>query len=172
MADSSETPAARGRIGVPIPEECYKADAELLGQYQSYSAELLRLSLLGIAAIGFLLKDVALGDKTKADFLGQVVGNAWLVIGAAVALLLSAGAALAHRIASAEAFACMLLFLRCTDPGHPAALDAKRADQERGQFRTELRWASRYLIASAWFLGLGVLFLVAAFVVVLAGGRA
>src|SRR5208337_3357338 len=99
MADGADPPMSRGRIGVPIPEACYKADAELLGQYQNYSAELLRLSLLGIAAIGFLLKDVALGDKTKGDFLGQVVDHSWLVIGAAVGLLLSAGAALAHRIA-------------------------------------------------------------------------
>jgi hypothetical protein len=40
-----------------LNEESYKAELTLLKSYQSFSAELLRLSLAGIAVIGFLYKE-------------------------------------------------------------------------------------------------------------------
>jgi hypothetical protein len=40
-----------------LDENMYKAELELVDRYQSYVAELLRLSLLGIAVFGFLYKE-------------------------------------------------------------------------------------------------------------------
>jgi len=46
-----------------IDEDEYKADAMLLDKYQAYSAELLRISLLGIALLGFFIdKGVCFGQ--------------------------------------------------------------------------------------------------------------
>jgi hypothetical protein len=49
-----------------LEEDKYKAELELVDRYQSYVAELLRLSLLGIAVFGFLYKDVHIGGVAKA----------------------------------------------------------------------------------------------------------
>lgn len=169
MTQAAIDPIPRGRVGVAIPEDAYKVDVALLSQYQSYSAELLRLSLLGIAAVGFLLKDVALGGKPEqTHFLVRLLDNSWIVIVSICALGFAAACALAHRIFSAESFACMTLFLRCTDPAHPQALDNARAERERAQFHKQLTRAAWCLIGSAFFLGLAAISLVAAFVVVLA----
>jgi hypothetical protein len=50
-------------IGYGIDEKAYKADLELQDRYTAYSAEILRLALLGIAGDGFLLKDVVFADQ-------------------------------------------------------------------------------------------------------------
>lgn len=40
---------------IPIEENIYKADLTVLEKYQSFSSELLRLSLLSLAGYGFLI---------------------------------------------------------------------------------------------------------------------
>jgi hypothetical protein len=45
-----------------LDERQYKAELELVDRYQSFVAELLRLSLLGIAVIGFLYKTISETD--------------------------------------------------------------------------------------------------------------
>lgn len=46
-----------------LDESRYKAELELVDRYQSFVAELLRLSLLGIAVIGFLYKTISETDS-------------------------------------------------------------------------------------------------------------
>ena len=48
-------------------QECsYKAEVELVEKYQSFVAEILRLSLLGIAVFGYLYKDVFHMDSAQS----------------------------------------------------------------------------------------------------------
>jgi hypothetical protein len=44
-----------------LDEKSYKAEVELTDRYQAFTAELLRLALLGIAAFGFLYKETFIG---------------------------------------------------------------------------------------------------------------
>lgn len=57
-----------------VPEDIYKADMELHVQSQKLSSELLRLSLAGIAVIGFLLANIPEGKA------GKVFSDATLMI--------------------------------------------------------------------------------------------
>ena len=50
-----------------LKEGNYKAEVELVDKYQSFVAEILRLSLLGIAVFGYLYKDVFHIDSVKSD---------------------------------------------------------------------------------------------------------
>jgi len=52
--------------GVSIPERTLEHDLEVSKRYQSFSGELLRLALLGIAAIGFLLAEIVMKSAGSA----------------------------------------------------------------------------------------------------------
>jgi hypothetical protein len=54
---------------VELEENQYKAEIELADRYQSFTAELLRLSLLGIAVFGFLYKEIFLNLESTANLL-------------------------------------------------------------------------------------------------------
>jgi hypothetical protein len=54
-----------------LNENQYRAELELVDRYQSFVAELLRLSLLGIAAFGFLYKTI-LGDPQATKLLENI----------------------------------------------------------------------------------------------------
>ena len=46
-----------------VDENRYKPDLELMDRYTAFSAELVRLSLLGIAGLGFYLKEFVAPGK-------------------------------------------------------------------------------------------------------------
>ena len=52
---------------VEIPDNTYEHDMAVSNKYQKFSAEVLRLSLLGIAAIGFLLTNTLFKSSSKPD---------------------------------------------------------------------------------------------------------
>ena len=57
MVEQQESNTTRAQsLGlVPIPENTFEHDMAISNKYQAFASEVLRLSLLGIAAIGFLL---------------------------------------------------------------------------------------------------------------------
>jgi hypothetical protein len=168
---SGKDQVSRGSIGVVVPEEKYKVDLELLKLYQAYSAELLRLSLLGIAGYGFLIKEVLLTDKaSNSPFQARLIESGWLLIIGVVMLGASAAAALAHRYLSTDACACIIDFLRRTNTESPAS-PVHNIDRVQKTIHSELKWSGRLLLASACFLALGAFCVVVTFVWVL-GHRA
>lgn len=107
------------RLGQPLRNECigplqdprtafgklneqqYKAELELVDRYQSFVAEILRLSLAGIAVFGFLLKNVFKLNE-KSEFL-TIIGIAKTLAGIAVLMFcISAVCALIFRFFAAE----------------------------------------------------------------------
>jgi hypothetical protein len=77
-------------IGYGIDEKTYKVDLEPQDRYTAYSAEILRLALLGIAGYGFLLKDTVFADHAPGA-LAQRAHSVWyLLIGGAIWLGISA----------------------------------------------------------------------------------
>lgn len=147
-----------------VPEAAYAADFTLLDKYQGFSAELLRLALVGIAAFGFLLEQFS---------IASIAGPARILAAAAMVLLtVSAGFALGHRYLSSDGMFHHLRLLRLAQ--RLKATTEARAVAVLNQVSTldRARRGSRYQL-SGYCLGLSSLFLLlgtvalAAFIVVL-----
>lgn len=50
---------------VPLPEKTIEYDLTLLQRFQEFSAELLRIALIGISVIGFALSRVLIPEKEQ-----------------------------------------------------------------------------------------------------------
>jgi hypothetical protein len=96
-AEISSTLAA-----VPVPESEYKADLALLDRFQGVSAEIIRLSLLGIGVLGFVLKGIIDAKPTPTWLKDSCLGI--LVCVGALLFALSSFAGLLHRYLSADGF--------------------------------------------------------------------
>lgn len=88
------------RLLAELPEDRYRADMELYRQDQALNAELLRLSLAGIAVVGFLLS--LLVEKIKFSGLDDV-WFAGLLTAAVVGFAVAALGALKRRMVAASA---------------------------------------------------------------------
>ena len=128
-------------IGTPVSEDTYKADLALLDRYQSYSSELIRLSLLGIGALAFFLGQfsatsglVALKDGLSAVALGA----------AAILFTFSTACALSHRYHSSDGFASHIKAIRLVSCDSP--------DYQQAQCEAKLR--TRTYKVSGYWLGL------------------
>jgi hypothetical protein len=125
-------------------------ERELVDRYQAFSAEILRLSLLGLAVIGFFLERLR---ATLSDFPQMLLGLAALLFGLAAAF------ALYHRYWSVETLRLFVWSLR---------FDAAGEAEKARQCLTERNERSRNCIAakvvSCALLGMGAVSLAAAFV--------
>ena len=139
------------RGGCEIPEDRYKVDVIVLEKYQSFSAELLRLALLGIAVYGFLVSNIVL--ELKADsisaFGGGYLSPVVLLVGAA-AFSVSAVTALAHRFYSSDCLTHFVRILRLRD----GEFDQKLAQEERS-LETDLNRCKYFLLISCIALVIG-----------------
>lgn len=125
-----------------VDEKLYKSELELFDRWQSFSAELLRLSLLGIAIFGFLFKEVFIDSGIGQYRIGSIKLLSQLSLAFFAASTVSA---LIYRYGSTEA---MMHFFR----------GLKYSGEERSQLQTRNRWLTRCLvfkIISALCLGLG-----------------
>lgn len=86
---------ARILADIQFGDDSFKAGFELTDKYQAFSAELLRLALLGIAGYGFLLSQIAVKDATPTGFFGPLLSHAPLLGVGLSCLGLAAGNALA-----------------------------------------------------------------------------
>ena len=160
---------AKRTLDYEVPESFYKVDLELLSKYQTYSAELLRLSLLLLAGYGFLLKEFARPD-TK--FLARLTCHRWLLFVGLVAVGLSAAAAIAHRYFSTDGFANQVSYYRFSRRlAESSETDrAKVEARALGDYATMLRlyWRSKWLLRlSATSLAVAAAATVIAFLVTL-----
>lgn len=57
---------------IQVPDRTFSEDLQLSDRYQNFSAELLRLSLLGIAAIGFLVANILFKDSSQSLKLADI----------------------------------------------------------------------------------------------------
>lgn len=151
--------------GLEIREEVYAVDLAVLDRYQSFSSELLRLSLLGIAGYGFLISNIFLKSPGSPESItGQVPAY---VLGialpaGAVMLAFSAMTALGHRYFSTDCIAHYVRRIRLTkkmttlpegDPKHERTTAIIEAEER--SLAKDLRRCKWLLIASSTFLVLG-----------------
>ena len=66
---------AAAKLGY-LDERAYKPEMELADRYQAFTAEILRLSLLGIAVFGFLFKEVFLNYDPDNASIVAIYGGA------------------------------------------------------------------------------------------------
>ena len=132
-----------------LNEDKYKAELQLVDRYQSFVAELLRLSLLGIAVFGFLYTNKIFPGLPS---WGESIAK-YLAIFSIVAFGLSAGFALAFRFYAAEAASKYIEALRF--PPHN-----KRAAESLHTRMKRVHIARLTKLLSAVMLGLGGLLVV------------
>jgi hypothetical protein len=149
-----------------LDEKTYQSELALLDRYHAFSAELLRIALIGLAAFGFLLKETFV----RIDW---AQANCWLIsskvfAAVSVAMLgLSAACALAQRYASTEAARFFFYSLRL----HSVSPNTSASAHERSDW---LKWRGFSLYISvrlkamaAITLGLASLARAATFVILL-----
>ena len=142
-----------------VPEGHYKADLELHDRSQSFSSELLKLALAGIAVVGFLLANFPKGPLAQSlkDTAVKVLFSA-----AVVAFALAVGAALLQRFyASGAMFHHLQVIKLLMLPESVSEHEVK----ENLSIRTEkFMRAHAFLKCAAWLLVTAALFLSIAFI--------
>lgn len=181
------TPPKFGLGGIVVKEESLKVDFALADKYQGFSAELVRLTLLGIAAFGFLFKEFA------TQLSGAPYAKGWF--SASILLFAcSTAAALFHRYYSTDSMACQIRYLRLKqlkemkikrsdDPSDKATSPIPDANvteatatleqieqeknDERDAWHQRLNWSEKALAISTLLLSAGAFCLAVAFTLLL-----
>lgn len=138
---------------IEIPERTLEHDMALLERYNEFSAELLRLGLLGITALGFAASKALLpgDDRARAETLLESVryetGIALIAFGCCVA------AALAHRYFATDSMSWHLQAMRRYLRGEDK--DIVVADAEfRSRYR-RFKWSEYAIRVASMSLGAG-----------------
>jgi hypothetical protein len=139
---------------VPLQTGTVEHDFTMLTKFQEYSAELLRLSLLGITAIGIGTQQLLFGKTDDVSRALKVWPHArpW-VLASLVFFSVSAIAALWHRYSSSDSLSWHLQSMRRFLSGDPAQVEKARS--EAAARRTRFRWSQWGLLLAAVGLGLG-----------------
>jgi hypothetical protein len=149
-----------------IDTERLSSDFEVLDKYLSFSSELLRLSLLGIAALAFLLKEMFTASQPDQinRYVAVISGSRSMRV-SIVFFAIAAASALAHRYYSSDSMACQIRYLRLkkaadSDKKNDAIQKEKNSEKEK---RDSLLVLGGVLLAlSTISLGLGAIFLAGA----------
>jgi hypothetical protein len=142
-----------------VPEVRYKADLSLHDRSQSFSSELLKLGLGGIAVVGFLLANF---PKERLDRLlnDRILG--YLFSASVICFALAVGSALLQRFYAAGAMFHHLQVIKLSLLGDATA---EHEIKRNLQIRTRKFMTShRLLKATAWLLILAALFISLAFI--------
>ena len=145
---------------VEVSDKTYPNDVIISDRYQKFSAELLRLSLLGIAGIGFLVVNILLKDES-----GQIVkDNSFMgfLSASLVFLGLSAASALLHRWLSTDSLAEHLMLIRLEK--RKAEGDVERINKARAKRKRQFKLSGLTLLFSSLFLWLGAVCLSLSFI--------
>lgn len=155
---------------VEVPNNTYEHDLAVSNKYQNFSSEVLRLSLLGIAAIGFLVTNTVFKNSApphQTGPLGALLPKEfkYLITLSLAWLGMSAGCALLHSYFSADTVAWHLSVIR---------RELRKADEddvavvrERKKRKRYLTWEFRFKVAAGVFLWLGAIFLATSFIALL-----
>jgi len=141
-----------------VPEERYSADFELLDRFTGFSGELVRIAILGMAALGFFLKELMPKDPNafrSATWLALLLSWAAVLLGLAVAF------GLLHRYYATDGVAFHVAWLRYVTESRP---DTDIAEQAAGRKRS-YKLSEGWLTASACSVAAGVIVLGLAFII-------
>jgi hypothetical protein len=168
--------------GLALGEDIYKIDLAVLDRYQSFSSELLRLSLLGIAGYGFLIGNLVFkitSGNGQFVLLASFTQSRIILSVGAIALALTAITALGHRYFSTDCITHYVRRLRLIkrhvdisdDGSQESEVERKKLSgiisTEERSLRKDLLWCKWLLAASSLFLLLGAVCVAWAFASIL-----
>ena len=136
-----------------MPDPTLDHHLGLLDRYQSFSAELARLSLLGIGAIGFLVSPANdSGGKAPLLTIDDITRSAiWMTL---AGFGISCAAALAHRYWSTDSMAAHTRVLHLSSKDSP---DRKEIEKEKKVRKDAFDNSARCLAISSAALCVGAL---------------
>lgn len=164
---------------IEIHEERYRADMELHDRFQSFSAELLKLSLAGIGVTGFFIANIS---KEKSLF-SNIINSARFRLSISLSVLmfaLAVGFSLLHRFLASDGMyhhlrAIKHLIIKEELPDHkdlesdplvPGKLD-NEANKDEDVRNQKFKWSERFLYISAGSLLLAATLLGVSFIILM-----
>jgi hypothetical protein len=147
----SEAPDRRSLGEIKV--DAFDQDVAINDRHQSFSAELLRLALLGVGGVGYVASRSLSPPQAGQPVLSVSDIAKWLVLIAAVSFGLAAACALALRYISSDLLAFQLRILRLRIRGNPS--DLSDADKEEVRRNWRLKATRPMLVLSSMFLGVG-----------------
>lgn len=147
---------------IPVPERTIEHDFTLLERFQEFSAELLRVALIAISAIGFVISRIVFPDKDAQPIdISPAIKS--LIVASLVSLAVSAAAALIHRYYAADSMSWHLQAIRRYERN--AETEVEKADAEFHRRYKEFKVSNRAIACSAFALGAGAVLLVVATII-------
>lgn len=144
-------------LGMVKAPESFADDLEVSKLYQGFSAEILRLSLLGVTAISAIVM-FTIRESGAPDKIDNSSRNLILLSGLSFGI--SAAAALTHRYVSSDSIACQLVVVRAETRN--GTLDEIIKKENISARNAMFQYAKRALWVSTASLALGALILILA----------
>lgn len=141
---------------IKLNEQEYKAELELVDRYKSFVAEMLRLSVAGIAVFGFLYKDIFKSETSDPLVI-------YLAAMGLIAFALSTVSALIFQYFANEGFRWYIVGLRSytykkENPTSPKQIPDTEKNVKKAAKRRHI-YCLPSKVFSAVFLGLGAIFM-------------
>jgi len=148
-----------------IKADGFEQDVCINDRHQAFSAELLRLALLGVGGVGFVASRALAPGSSAESALRMNVAAKWLVLIAAASFGLSAASALCLRYLASDSIAFQLRIVRLRIRGTPN--DQRAAEGEEARRNRRLKVMRPMLVFSSGTLALGACVFIAFLFVVL-----
>ena len=156
MSSPQNTPPkpdpAPKRLG-EIKVDAFEQDVVVNDRNQSFSAELLRLALLGVGGVGYIAAKSFIDRGPSGTSPELSPTSRWLVLLAAFTFGLSAASALSLRYVSSELLAFQLRIVRLRLRAAPGDFEVARKEEARRDRRLKL--TRPLLVMSSACLALG-----------------
>ena len=140
---------------VGVPERTIEHDLALLERFQSFSAELLRLALIGISAIGFVVSKALFPEEADSKALQLLLSVKLNVAVALLSFVICAAAALSHRYYAADSVSWHLQAMRRYKRNEGD--DKETADKEIYSRFRRFKWSTYSIRIASVSLGLGAI---------------
>ena len=157
MGNNGDTSAAthlrHQRTLGEIKADGFEQDVCINDRHQAFSAELLRLALLGVGGVGFVASRALAAGSSGESALRMNAAAKWLVLIAAASFGFSAASALCLRYLASDSIAFQLRIVRLRIRG--TADDGTEAEREEARRNRRLKVMRPMLVFSSGTLGLG-----------------
>lgn len=140
---------------VPLDERTFEHDMAVLAKFQDFSAELLRIALIGISAIGFVAAKSIFPDE-KGQVYNHIPTSAKIFLTMSLILLgLSVACSLVHRYSSTDSISWHLQAMRRYSRNEPT--DEEQAKKESEKRLMQFKRSKFALAVAATSLGLAAI---------------
>jgi hypothetical protein len=123
MITQSDSFKSLGHYEAP---SAFKDDLEILDRYQMFSAEIVRISLLGLSGLGILIFNLFVKNASANQSFAASHELKWEIILTALLFGIASSASLLHRYFSSDGMACHLRVLRMEKAGRDVTKERKR----------------------------------------------